>query len=584
MAKVRLPGVYFEDNPRVERGVSMGETGVPAFLGVATKGPLNEPVVIQSVQQFLRYFGTPVKGSYLYASIWGFFMNGGTRCHVVRVAHVFRNGKSEMARKARYELLDRSGYPTLEVLASSEGSWGNQLSIEIHYPDVARVHNFITLDILEGSKMMTLQSTRGVERGMLLRISDGESQRFVTVERVRGNEVYWNESLDIPFRSAAPTYIDSVEFDMTVKDKKQNRVEKYANLSLGKWASRNVSRVVAQESDLIRIAILGAASYEQYPDEVEEISLRGGRDGLEGITPDDVIGYNNGPDARYGLGALESNDEIDLIAIPDLQFFLDNCEAFHSARDMIGIQTAMIAHCEKMGDRFAILDTPRDLKPEQVYDYRSKFETSFAALYYPWLIMINDDGNTKPVPPSGFMAGIYAKCDHDEGVFRAPANVPIEGVNALYTALHEGQYAELNNKGVNCIRYAPQRGIRPWGARALTNNSDWRYLMARRVFNAVKRAVYENTQWVVFEVNGRELRESIKSMLVDFLGKLWAAGYFPGKVQDDAFFVTCDETNNSDEDGELGVMTIDIGIALGKPMEYVVMSFEHKLEEQTVGI
>ena len=82
MAKVKLPGVYFEDNPRVERGVSMGETGVPAFLGVATKGPLNEPVVIQSVQQFLRYFGQPVKGSYLYASIWGFFMNGGTRCHV----------------------------------------------------------------------------------------------------------------------------------------------------------------------------------------------------------------------------------------------------------------------------------------------------------------------------------------------------------------------------------------------------------------------------------------------------------------------------------------------------------------------
>ena len=94
MAKVKLPGVYFEDNPRVERGVSMGETGVPAFLGVATKGPLNEPVVIQSVQQFLRYFGQPVKGSYLYASIWGFFMNGGTRCHVIRIAHVFRNGKS----------------------------------------------------------------------------------------------------------------------------------------------------------------------------------------------------------------------------------------------------------------------------------------------------------------------------------------------------------------------------------------------------------------------------------------------------------------------------------------------------------
>ena len=108
--------------------------------------------------------------------------------------------------------------------------------------------------------------------------------------------------------------------------------------------------------------------------------------------------------------------------------------------------------------------------------------------------------------------------------------------------------------------------------------------MSRRVFNAVRRAIYENTQWVVFEINGKELRDSIKSMLTDFLGKLWAAGYFPGKVQDDAFYVTCDETNNSVEDGELGVMTIDVGIALGKPMEYVVMRFEHKLEEQAVGV
>ena len=104
MAKVKLPGVYFEDNPRVERGVSMGETGVPAFLGVATKGPLNEPVVIQSVQQFLRYFGQPVKGSYLYASIWGFFMNGGTRCHTHRAClqkRKIRNGAKSSIRATR---------------------------------------------------------------------------------------------------------------------------------------------------------------------------------------------------------------------------------------------------------------------------------------------------------------------------------------------------------------------------------------------------------------------------------------------------------------------------------------------------
>lgn len=582
MAKNKLPGVYFEDNPKIERGVSLGETGVPAFIGVASRGPLNEPVVIQSVQQFLRFFGEPIKGSYLYASIWGFFMNGGTRCHVIRVAHVFRNGKSELARMARYELLDSSGYPTLEVLASSEGCWGNHLSVEVTYPEEPRVHTFITLDLSEGARMLTVQSTRGLERGMMLRLSDGEKERFVTVERIRGNEVYWRESLDCGFRSASPTYVDSIDFNLIVREKK--RVERFKNLSLGKWSARNVSRVISQESELIRVNILSDGEYEHYPEATEEIQLRGGRDGLEGITPEDVVGYNNGPGSRYGLGTLEANEEIDLVCMPDLQYFLDNCEAFQGYHDIIGIQLAMINHCERLGDRFAILDIPRDIRFEQIYDYRTKFESSYGALYFPWLEMMSDNGEKFVVPPCGFMAGVYAKCDKTDGVFRAPANIAIEGVTGLHVHMHEGQLTEMNDKGINCLRLCQQRGIRAWGARSLTNEPAWRYLMSRRVFNAVRRAIYENTQWVVFEVNGRELRERVREMLVDFLGKLWAAGYFPGKVQEDAFFVTCDETNNQAEEGELGHLSVDIGIALGKPMEYLVISFEHKLEEQNVGV
>ena len=577
MAKIRLPGVYFEDNPKVEREISLGETGVPAFIGVASRGPLNEPVVIQSVQQFRRFFGEPVEGSYLYSSVWGFFMNGGTRCHVIRIAHVFRNGKAELARKARYELLDASGYPTLEVLAHSEGNWGNAVNIQVSYPEESRVHTFITLDLVPGSHMITLQSTRGIERGMLLKLSDGENQKFVTVERVRGNEIYWRDEIDCGFRSVSPTYVDSVEFDLRVSEGK--RVERFNGVSLGRWSSRNVARVVAQDSELIRVNILSDGKYEQYPEQTKQIQLRGGRDGLAGITPDDIIGYNNGPSARYGLGVLESNEEIDLVCVPDLQYCLDHCEAFRSSRDMIGVQTAILNHCERMGDRFAILDMPRDIKYEQAYDYRMKFESSYGALYYPWLI-ISDDGKTKSVPPCGFLAGLYAKCDRTEGVFRAPANVELQGVSSLHTNLDEGQLTELNEKGVNCIRQFMARGIRPWGARSLTNERDWRYLMSRRVFCAVKRAIYENTQWVVFEINNQELRDRVKDMLVDFLGKLWAAGYFPGKVQKDAFFVTCDT-----EEGEQGKITIDVGIAISQPLEYLVISFEHKIEEaQSVGV
>ena len=127
--------------------------------------------------------------TYLYGSVYGFFLNGGSRCYVVRIAHVFRNGKGELARSARYELLDKSGYPTLEVVASSEGSWGNQVNVSIEYPESPRVHTFLTFDIAEGSRMATLQSSRGVERGMMLKLYDGESACYVTVDRIRGNEI-----------------------------------------------------------------------------------------------------------------------------------------------------------------------------------------------------------------------------------------------------------------------------------------------------------------------------------------------------------------------------------------------------------
>lgn len=581
MAKIRLPGVYFEDNPKVERGVSLGETGVPAFLGVAQRGPLNEPVSIQSIQQFLRIFGNPVEGSYLYGSVYGFFLNGGSRCYVVRIAHVFRNGKGELARSARYELLDKSGYPTLEVVASSEGSWGNQVNVSIEYPESPRVHTFLTFDIAEGSKMATLQSSRGVERGMMLKLYDGESACYVTVDRIRGNEIFWHEPVGRGFKSAAPTYVESVEFDLVVKEK--TRSERFSNLSLGKTAVRNISRVVAQESELVRVNIVSNGEYINYPDLVASAFLRGGRDGLDGITTDDVIGYNNGPGARYALGSLESNEEVDLVAVPDLQFFMDRCPAFRSDRAFIAIQHAVLNHCERMGDRFAILETPREMRVEQIHDYRTKFQSSFGALYYPWIIW-NDGGVERVMPPCGFMAGVYARCDRDEGVFRAPANVVIEGVSDLTWRLNDGHLTELNNKGVNCIRLIPQRGIRPWGARALSNEPDWRYLTSRRVFNAVRRAVYENTQWVVFETNSEELRGRVKDMLTDFLGRLWAAGYFPGKSQDAAFFVQCDAENNAAEDNDNGIFTVDIGIAIGKPLEYVVMSFTHQMEEQIVGV
>src|SRR5690606_10695463 len=150
---------------------------------------------------------------------------------------------------------------------------------------------------------------------------------------------------------------------------------------------------------------------------------------------------------------------------------------------------------------------------------------------------------------------------------------------ATSVILREEHLAELNNKGINCIRSFPVRGIRPWGARTLSRAPAWRLLTTRRVFNALRRASYENTQSVALETNGDTLRRSVKTVLDEFLRQLWSAGWFKGDTQEQAFFVQCDEQNNTSETMDSGRIIIDIGLAPSRPTEFLVLSLEHTVED-----
>ncbi|MDX9721315.1 MAG: phage tail sheath subtilisin-like domain-containing protein [Myxococcota bacterium] len=582
MARIRVPGIFYEEQVREQTGIGLGETGVPAFLGVAERGPLNEPTKIRSFEQYRQVFGVPVEHSFLADAVEGFFKNGGKHCFVIRIAHVFRRGDGELARKARYEILDRDGYPAIEVTAASEGAWGNEVILSVAVPETARVRTFLTLDSAEGAQRATVQSTRGFEPGMLVCLSDGQRQRYVTLSVVRTNELFWKGELDVAFKSSSPTYIEPVEFELSVRTRR--KTERFVNLSLNPGATRNFARVINSESELIRVVSLESASPAplNLPEQVSEIPLRGGRDGLDGITPEDFIGYNNGPDARFGLGALEPNTEVDLVAAPDLHFARHFCSGFKSDRDVLAVQVAMLDHCERLGDRFALLDMPAGLSWEGALDWRLKFESAFGAIYYPWLVLM-EKGERKAVPPVGHLAGVISRCDREDGVHRAPANVPIEGVVDTAVVLQEGHVAELNHKGINCIRPFAVRGIRPWGARTLSHEPAWKFLTTRRIFNAVRRAVFENTQWVVFETNGTELRRQVTIAVQDFLRSLWSAGYFKGRDQDQAFYVLCDESNNPLEDLDAGRLLIDIGLAPSRPAEFISLRLEHTVEDRRLG-
>jgi phage tail sheath protein FI len=282
---------------------------------------------------------------------------------------------------------------------------------------------------------------------------------------------------------------------------------------------------------------------------------------------------------RTGLDVLEEIDEIAIVAAPGY--------TTAAAYD------ALLSHCEKTQDRVAILDAAAavtDLnlltqvatteaggtKPEGAVSAGARPRQSdggYGAFYYPWItvrdpLSSNDFVN---VPPSGHIAGIWARSDATRGVHKAPANESVRGaLNVTYRLTREEQ-GLLNQAGVNCIRLFAREGIRVWGARTLADgSSEWRYLNVRRLFNMIEESIAESTRWIVFEPNDRTLWKSIRRDVSAFLTLLWRDGALMGRVPEEAFFVKCDEETNPPDVIDAGIVITLIGIAPVKPAEFIV--------------
>ena len=182
-----------------------------------------------------------------------------------------------------------------------------------------------------------------------------------------------------------------------------------------------------------------------------------------------------------------------MVACPDLMALYE--------RNMIdldgvqAVQTAMMNHCELMGDRVAILDTPPGMNAQQVREWRqdkARYDSKYATLYWPWIKVLDPlTGRNISVPPSGHLAGLWSRNDDERGVHKAPANEVIRGALGLELVMTKGENDLLNPLGVNCIRAFPGRGIRVWGARTLSSDPEWRYLNVRRLFNFVEESIFE---------------------------------------------------------------------------------------------
>jgi phage tail sheath protein FI len=346
-----------------------------------------------------------------------------------------------------------------------------------------------------------------------------------------------------------------------------DRVAETFDVSTRKNVRNFVVTQVSAQSKLIAVAEQGSGALAK-PDK-QSVPLPAPNTSPARVDAQEYLGD---AEARTGFGGLESIDEVTMVSVPDLM------SAYQ--RDMIDlegvktVQLAVIAHCEQMGDRVAVLDAPPGLSAQRVRTWRQDeagYDSRYAALYYPWLRVFDPaTGRNTVVPPSGHVAGVWARNDTERGVHKAPANEVIRGAVDLDYRLSKSEQDLLNPVGINCVRAFPGRGIRIWGARTLSSDPAWRYLNVRRLFNFLEESILLGTEWVVFEPNDDRLWSSIRRNVAAFLTEQWRQGALFGRTAAEAFYVKCDEENNPRESIDLGQVVCEIGVAPVKPAEFVV--------------
>ena len=273
-----------------------------------------------------------------------------------------------------------------------------------------------------------------------------------------------------------------------------------------------------------------------------------------------------------GLKELAKIDEIAIVAAPGFA----TKAAYIALRD----------HCDSLKDRVGILDGPKTLGDNEIMQLSGETVTSAAwempnpsengqlTLYTPWLTVSNPDAGGNPptinVPPSGHVAGIWARTDATRGVHKAPANEAVRGAIGLERQITHEEQGGINANGVNCIRNFTRDGILVWGARTLTKEPAFRYLNVRRLFNMIEESIAEGTRWIVFEPNDRPLWQAIRRDLTAFLMGYWRDGALMGSTPEEAFFVRCDEETNPIESINEGRVVIEVGLAPVKPAEFVI--------------
>ncbi len=550
MAEYLSPGVYVEEYDNSPRSIEGVGTSTAGFVGLAEKGPISGvPQLVTSFKSFRSQFGGFLSefayGEYRYLahSVEQFFSNGGTRCFVMRVAP-----PDAVPAKAQKGILT--------VEAANPGKWGEKVQITLNTVKKHRLQLLEKTDI--GYKAKSLE---GFREGDLVEF-DGTYNRIKTI--IDGTVVFEE---DLPDAAVDPGMIPKkvlylLTFDLGVRY--ADEAENYTELSLNPQSPKYIITKMTG-SELVKI---GIEADTEIGNPVEQILgegntsgaflLEGGSDGsVSKVKATTFIGEDNGPGKRTGLQAFVENNTISMLAIPGVT--------------MPDVIVALVAHCENLKNRFAVIDMPKDAyKTQDLIEYRGLIDSTYAAMYHPW-IQVLDRATGKPdfVPPSGAVLGVYSRTDINRGVHKAPANETVfcSGLKVNYT---KDEQDLLNPEGINLIRALPGQGIRVWGARTASSNAAFKYVNVRRLFIYVEESIRANTNWVVFEPNDAALWQRVSVSITSFLDGMWRNGMLAGSSASESYFVEIGPSTMTKDDIANGRLICNIGIAPSKPAEFVI--------------
>jgi len=599
MAEYSAPGAYMEEFESGLRPMDGVGTNTAGFIGMAVRGPVvGTPQLVTNTAIFKSIYGEYLSqaeyGNYRYLAyaVEQFFFNGGARAFIMRVCLPDAVAASSV-------LVARNKNPIVSVSAANPGTWGNDISITFQASSKAKTPILDVLDKTAGLYQVKSSSGFNVGDVVVYKKESGESDArkyelvYNRVIKSRDNTLQFEKPFaddDITDTNLLPTkLLCTCEFDMTVAF--EYITETYEKLSFNSESTDFIEKKVSNSS-LISVTYNSGQSLDLLPPfdlltgvaeaATEEplgakpvqhkISLSGGSDGDTSVCLKDegmvdiFTGKNGSTEAgkRSGLAAFLDNDIVNLMLVPGVT--------------NVSIQSNLVAHCESLASRFAILDIPRDAnKINEILAHRDTINSPYAAMYHPWMEAYDHLKRKNNIfPPSGFIAGIYARSDQERGVHKAPANEVVRGVTALDIVFNTGEQDILGPKGINPIRSFPGQGIRVWGARTCSSDPLWRYINVRRLFIYLEESIKLCTNWVASEPNNEMLWAKVKRTIDNFLGDVWRSGALFGYSKDEAYFIDIGRFTMNQDDIDNGRLICVIGAAPVKPGEYVVFRITKK--------